>query len=532
MSLEQNLREMELSREAYWLRYPGTSPVKLRWRALTVRHCLHVLPGEKILELGAGSGLWTEHLAAVLRGENPVTAAVFNEGLAKRAFGKKIPNTKFIQVTNLATDLTAESFDYVVGTAILCHDQYPQNLAALYRLLKPGGQLLFFEANYWNPQVFLKNFIRPVGRWSGDARCQVGMRKYKLMKIASHQGFTNVEVIPYDIIHPLTPRSLVPLVQSMAFVLEHTPVVRELCGTLYIWLVKPGSEEARRPRVNFATHRALFGSTSVVVPCHNEEMNIPRLVDTLVRMYGDYIHEIIVVNDNSTDRTAEVTREVALTERRVKLVNRNPPNGVGRALRDGYAAATGRYILTMDSDFVQIVPEFRDLFDAIVDGRDGAIGSRFSHESILINYPFFKVICNRGFHALVRLLLLARVRDVSNNLKLYRAEILKNLEIEEPHFAANMETGLKPLLSGYDIKEVPISWINRTIDMGSSSFKILNVAPAYFCALLRTIWRTWRGRRSFDRKADTAEHAKSFPEAVSSPRGDEKRPQHSSSTGS
>ena len=57
MSIEQNLREMELSREAYWLRYPGTSPFKLRRRALTVRHCLHVLPGERILELGAGSGL-------------------------------------------------------------------------------------------------------------------------------------------------------------------------------------------------------------------------------------------------------------------------------------------------------------------------------------------------------------------------------------------------------------------------------------------------------------------------------------------
>jgi len=69
---------MELSREAYWLRYPGTSPFKLCPRALTVRHCLHVLPGEKILELGAGSGLWTEHLTDVLRGENPITAAVDN----------------------------------------------------------------------------------------------------------------------------------------------------------------------------------------------------------------------------------------------------------------------------------------------------------------------------------------------------------------------------------------------------------------------------------------------------------------------
>ena len=56
-----------------------------------------------------------------------------------------------------------------------------------------------------------------------------------------------------------------------------------------------------------------------------------------------------------------------------------------------------RYILTMDCDFVLLVPELRDLFDAVADGADGAIGSRFSYESVLINYPFFKILCNRAF---------------------------------------------------------------------------------------------------------------------------------------
>ena len=82
MSIENNLRAMEPRREAYWRRFPNTSPFKLRWRALTVRHSFHVLPGESILELGAGSGLWTEHLSSVLRGENPITAAVFHDEFA------------------------------------------------------------------------------------------------------------------------------------------------------------------------------------------------------------------------------------------------------------------------------------------------------------------------------------------------------------------------------------------------------------------------------------------------------------------
>jgi ubiquinone/menaquinone biosynthesis C-methylase UbiE len=501
MSLKENLLNMESSREAYWCRYHNTSPLKLRWRALTVRHCFHVLPGETILEFGAGSGLWTEHLAAVFRGENPITAVVFNDDLLQKTSQKELPNTTFMRVVDLTADLPAESFDYVIGTAILCHDQYAANLKALYRLLKPGGQLLFFEANYWNPQVFLKRVIRPISSRTGSARCEIGMRKFKLLQMASQQGFTHIDVIPYDIIHPRTPRRMIPFLQAIAFVFEHAPIIREVCGTLYIWAKKPGDEEARRPRVNFASHPQLFGSISVVVPCHNEEMNVQRLVDTLRQLYDDYIHEIIIVNDNSTDCTAEVARRIAEKEPRVKLVNRKPPNGVGLALRDGYAAATGRYILTMDCDFVQIVPEFRDLFDVIAAGHDGAIGSRFSHESILINYPFFKILCNRGFHLLVKLFLLWKVRDISNNLKLYRAEILKNLHIEERHFAANVETGLKPLLAGYDIHEVPISWINRTVDMGSSSFKVIKVAPNYSFALLRTIWSAWHGRSSIVKQA-------------------------------
>ena len=492
MKIESNLEEMERGRELYWLRYPSTSPLKLRWRAIAVRHCLHVLPGETILELGAGSGLWTEHLTNVLKGRNRITAAVFNAALAQAAGQKNLANVDVVLADDLAAQFAPESFDYIVGTAILCHDAYAQNLRLLRRLLKPGGQILFFEANHWNPQVFLKNVVPALGRWAGHSRCQVSMRKYKLMKVASQEGFTHIEVVPFDIVHPRVPRSLIRALQSLSYIVEHAPLIKETCGTLYIWAKKPGGAEVR-PAVDLCEHAQLFDSTSVVIPCHNEEMNIPRLVRGLLDMYGRYIHEIILVNDNSKDRTSEVAAEMARLEPRVKLINRTPPNGVGLALVDGYRAATGRYILSMDSDFLLILPELRDLFDAIARGRAGAIGSRFSYDSMLINYPFAKVLANRGFHALANLVLGLRARDLSNNLKLYRADILKNLEIEQPHFAANAETGLKPVLAGYDVEEVPISWINRSTDMGSSTFRVIKVAPGYFVALMRMIWR---GRRS------------------------------------
>jgi len=86
-------------------------------------------------------------------------------------------------------------------------------------------------------------------------------------------------------------------------------------------------------------------------------------------------------------------------------------------------------------------------------------------------------------------------------VKLYRAEILKGLEIDEDHFAANMETGLKPLLSGFDIKEVPMSWINRTAEMGNSSFRLFRVGPDYLFALLRIVGQVLRGRRNYVKAA-------------------------------
>jgi SAM-dependent methyltransferase len=483
---------MERAREKYWLAYPHSSPIKLRWRALTIRHCFHVLPGESILEIGAGSGLLTKELAKVFRGENPITAVTFGESFASAPTWAEIPGVELGMVSALE-ELPAESFDYVVGTAILCHNRYPETLKSIYRLLKPGGQMLFFENNLLNPQVLLKTAVPPLGRLTGNARCQVGISKFKFLRFASQQGFTEIDVIPYDIIHPLLPRFAIRAVQSFAFLVEQTPLLRELCGTLYLWAKKPG--ERTRPQANLARHEMLRGAVSFVIPCHNEEMNVGPLTAGILRYYRDYVYEILIVNDNSTDRTAEVTGEIARREPLVKLIDRKPPAGVGNALREGYAEASGAYIFSMDSDFEKILPEIRDLFDAIAEGYDGAVGSRFTHESIMVNYPFGKAVLNRVFHVIAQAALLRRFHDISNNLKLYRAGILKSMEIHQNHFAANAETGLKPIVAGYRIKEVPVSWINRTLEMGSSSFRVLRVGPNYVLALWEVIRSSRRQTR-------------------------------------
>jgi glycosyltransferase involved in cell wall biosynthesis len=156
---------------------------------------------------------------------------------------------------------------------------------------------------------------------------------------------------------------------------------------------------------------------------------------------------------------------------------------VGLAIADGLAAASGRYVLTLDCDFQHLLPEFRELFDGAAEGYDVVIGSRFSRHSVLLNYPFMKIVANRSFHALAVLLLGHRVRDVTNNLKIMRREVVQDLQLRQPGFAVNAETGLEPLLLGYRVKLVPISWIGRSSGMGTSSFHLARVGGGYWKVL-------------------------------------------------
>ena len=98
---------------------------------------------------------------------------------------------------------------------------------------------------------------------------------------------------------------------------------------------------------------------------------------------------------------------------------------------------------------------------------------------MLVRYPYLKMMCNRIAHTVLRSITRKNVHDVSNNLKLYRTEVFRAITIRSHHFGANVETGFRPFLSGFDIVEVPVSWVNRSETMGTSSFRLLSVGPEY-----------------------------------------------------
>ncbi|MBU6432909.1 MAG: glycosyltransferase [Nitrospirae bacterium] len=480
-SILQTLALREKTRDEYLVRRDPIATDRLRWRAQSFRHLVHLLPGRSILEIGCGKGLFTQQLAQVTRARNPITAVTFDSLASKPG---NIPEpVEFIAAGSFPDTLSGRHFDYVVAIDLLDKRNCAVVLQHVLELLKPGGQVVFYESNPWNVVLKLRRLLaRVFGRTDPRSLLSRG----QLYELMSEVGFIRVFAVFNDFVFaPLSPR-LIWLLRNLSIILENAPGIRTLAGSILVHAQKP-PRLVERTAVSLTEHKALWRAISVVVPCYNEEMNIEPLVAGLRRLYDDYLHEIILVDDNSKDGTAAVIRSLAAVDDRIRLVSRTGPNGVGRALSDGYRAATGQYVLTMDCDFQHLLPEISDLFDEAVKGYDVVVGSRFSRHSVLLNYPFGKIVANRGFHLIAQILLLRRFRDLTNNLKLLRREVVDQLHLVEPWFAVNAETGLQPLLMGYQVKEVPISWINRTPDMGMSSFKLAQVGWGYW----RVLGRLW-----------------------------------------
>lgn len=513
----QTLALREKTRDEYFARRDPIASDRLRWRAQAFRHMVHLLPGQSILEIGCGRGLFTRQLNQITRGRNPITAVTFDSFDEKpvdfpepveRIVAEEFPGT-----------LKGRQFDFIVAMDLLDQRNCAAILQEAHGLLKPGGQVLFYESNPWNIVLKLRRGL--MGLWGrSDPRSLLSRRQ--LYELMSEVGFIRVFAVFNDFVFaPLSPR-FVWLFRNLSIILENAPGIRTLAGSILVHGQKP-PRVVERPVVSLALHEELRRSISVVVPCHNEEMNVVSLVEGLRGFYDDYLSEIILVDDNSKDETATVIRHLAEKDSRIRLFSRTMPNGVGLALRDGYRLATGRYVLTMDCDFQHLLPDIADLFDAAVEGYDVVVGSRFSRHSVLLNYPFGKIVANRGFHLIAQLLLFRRFRDLTNNLKLFRREVVDQLQLLEPWFAVNAETGLQPLLMGYQVKEVPISWINRTPDMGVSSFKLARVGWGYWRVLGRLWLRCLFGvgayrtlplskKRRGTCRTDDAEGMKSLPE--------------------
>lgn len=230
---------------------------------------------------------------------------------------------------------------------------------------------------------------------------------------------------------------------------------------------------------------------SIVMPAHNEEGNIG---DCIVRVEDviDISHELIVVNDHSSDRTVEIIKEMAKRYPGVRLVNNTAAAGFVNALKSGFSQAKADLVVPVMGDLCDDLPTIKEMLKKIEEGYDVVCGSRYMSGGARIGGSRLKAFLSRTAGTSLYRLLGIPTHDIANAFKMYRKEVLEKITIEAKGFEISMELPLKAYYMGYKIAEVPTVWRERT--RGASSFKVFKLLPNYIKFYLWALFNKFKAR--------------------------------------
>ena len=228
---------------------------------------------------------------------------------------------------------------------------------------------------------------------------------------------------------------------------------------------------------------------SVVVPAYNEEGNIAYVVSEIqgLKKKTGWDIEIVVADDNSKDGTGRILDNLSANCPYLKVIHRSDGrNGIGAALIDGTRHATGDIIVWLMGDRSDNPLDLIGMVNKLDEGYDLVCGSRFIKKGSVHNYPFVKLISNRLFNNLLRLMFLMGVRDITNAFKVFRRDMLGTIQpLSCKDFDITIELPLKAKLEGLRISEAPVTWQGRV--SGISNLRLGKMASKYLSTSLR-IW--------------------------------------------
>lgn len=219
---------------------------------------------------------------------------------------------------------------------------------------------------------------------------------------------------------------------------------------------------------------------SIVIPARNEEGCIASTVEHLhleLKLHG-VPHEIVVVDDGSSDRTWAILQE--LRERVPELEPTQNPgnNGIGRAIIHGLDAASGDAVAIMMADESDDCRDVVRYWRTLNEGWECVFGSRFVPGGGVIDYPWFKYRLNRLANVFIRVLFRVRLNDTTNAFKAYRRTAIRGCQpLIAPHFNILVELPLKSIVRGYSWTVIPITWRNRRT--GEAKLKITEMGSRY-----------------------------------------------------
>lgn len=234
-------------------------------------------------------------------------------------------------------------------------------------------------------------------------------------------------------------------------------------------------------------------NVSVIIPCHNEANNIERLLSGLLRVLHErgIDAEIIVVDDNSSDKTTEEVRRKVAAHECIKLVERRDGKcGVGRTLKAGFSCASGDIVITMDGDLSHDPADIPRFLHEIEAGADLVIGSRYGDVGGEAHMPASRKLLSGGYSRLARLLFRTKLTDLTSGYRAIRKDALDKLHPTSNGFAIHAEIHLKALNSRLRVTQVPIVYHRRL--SGSSKLSYLRVGVPYVRVLVKELWRKLR----------------------------------------
>ena len=220
---------------------------------------------------------------------------------------------------------------------------------------------------------------------------------------------------------------------------------------------------------------------AVVIPARDESGCIASTVEHLhleLRLAG-IEHEIIVVDDGSTDGTWEILQGVAVRIPEVVPVRNEGLHGFGRAIQRGLDALTADAVVIMMADESDDCRDVVRYWQKLNEGFDCVFGSRFKKGGGTIDYPRIKWLFNRAANYFIKLLFTIRLNDTTNAFKAYRKTVIEGCQpILSPHFNITVELPLKAIVRGYTWTVIPITWRNRRT--GLAKLKIREMGSRYF----------------------------------------------------
>lgn len=194
-------------------------------------------PGMNVLEVGCGTGLFTELLSKT---GARLTAVDISPELLEQAAqrGLDFAQVRFIPARFEDCALYGP-FDAIVGSSVLHHLEIEHSLRKIFDLLKPGGVMSFAEPNMLNPQIAIQKNVGPIKRRLGDSPDETAFVRWRLARLLQTIGFNEIEITPFDWLHPATPRIVIPIVRGVGAVLERIPGVREFAGSIHCRAKRP-----------------------------------------------------------------------------------------------------------------------------------------------------------------------------------------------------------------------------------------------------------------------------------------------------